>query len=58
VSLLNNRHTDLEFNHMNTAYGVELLHTLLAAVRTRAEAAPAQLVSKRTDQPGPDTLRS
>ncbi len=34
----NSRHPDFEFNHMNTAYGVELLHTLLAAVKTRAEA--------------------
>jgi hypothetical protein len=57
VSLLKNQHADLEFNHMNTTYGIELLHTLLAAVRTRMEAAAARPVSKRTDEPRPDALR-
>ena len=57
VSLLNNKHTDLEFNHMNTTYGTELLQTLLAAVRGRVEVLPAAALSKRTDQPGPDALR-
>jgi hypothetical protein len=31
-------HPDHEFNHMNATYGVDLLQTLLAAVKTRAEA--------------------
>ncbi len=57
VSLLNNKHTELEFNHMNTTYGIELWHALLAAVRTRVEAGPAPPLSKRTDQPGADALR-
>ncbi len=57
VSLLNNQHAELEFNHMNAAYGVELMHTLLAAVRSRVEAAPALPASKRADQPGPHALR-
>jgi hypothetical protein len=40
VRLLNSnaKHAELEFNHMNTAYGIELLHTLLPAVKTRVEA--------------------
>ena len=59
VRLLNNnsKHPELEFNHMNTAYGVELLHTLLAAVRSRVEPMPARAASKRADQPGADALR-
>jgi hypothetical protein len=51
-------HRDAEFNHMNATYGVALLQVLLPAVRAGFNAAPAQPVSERTDQPGADALRA
>ena len=51
------KHAELEFNHMNKTYGVELLHTLLAAVRSRMETGPALPPSKRTYEPRADALR-